>query len=369
MTASLTEPTPQSVSRDLAGLLFFGTLPAPDAAEDALAPGERCRLEVERVARHLAGSDRTPDSLLVLDAVYDPSYADAGLVEKALADALPDGARPCLTLIPVLPGALGERGLALQGASAVEPVTTVDTARFPRAATAGNLVAVAGHAVDTDDDMVTQTSTVMDQVAERLAEYGAAWDDAVRFDVFYRAEGTKEGWAVNARERARRFTEPGPATTGIPVGHLPGRAKILLRTLAVRGARPLGLRAESWPEGHWDWPFHLPYKHGIGAADTAFIGGQVSLGPSAEVLDPDDLATQTETSIRNIVKVAAGLDKGPDSVLRLMAFYQHRGPESARTVREAADRVLGDHPYELSLIGLPYLAYERMIVEIEAELR
>ncbi|MFE4411300.1 RidA family protein [Streptomyces sp. NPDC056821] len=372
------EPTPESVSRTLGALVFLGTEPS---GSDASGSGElstpavrdlaaHCRSEADRLAGTLAAHGRTLGSLLVLDVVYDPEQVDAEEARAVLADVLPSEARPCLTAIPVLPGSLGGRSpLALQGVSTAEPVVPAGPDRFPQAAGAGELIAVAGQSTDTDDDMVTQTSEVMDRVADLLRAHGAGWDDAVRFDVFYRAEGTAEGWAANARERARRFMEPGPATTGIPVGFLPGRAKILLRTMAVRGARGLGLRSASWPSGHWDWPFHLPYKHGIGAAGTVFVGGQVSLAPDASVIDPDDLAAQTSTSVDNILKVAAELSLGAHSVLRLIAFYRHTGPDDGATVRQVVQDRLADHTYQLTLVGLPYLAYERMVVEIEAELR
>ncbi|MEZ7006774.1 RidA family protein [Streptomyces sp. AD55] len=374
-----TEPASESVRRAMDGLVFLGAestgphVPATgrDAAGSAgLGPADHARHEADRLSDALAAHGRGLDSLLVLDVVHDPVLIGAEEVRAVLADVLPSGARPCLTAVPALPGALDEGNpFVLQGVSAAEPVVAGDAGRFPHSAEAGVLVAVAGQCADTDDDMVTQTDEVMDRVAGLLAAHGAGWDDAVRFDVFYRAEGTAEGWAVNARERARRFREPGPATTGIPVGSLPGRARILLRALAVRGARGLGLRSESWPAGHWDWPFHLPYKHGIGAAGTVFVGGQVSLAPDASVIDPDDLATQTATSVDNILKVAAELGLGARSVLRLVAFYRHTDAADAATVRRVVRERLGDHSCALTLVGLPYLAYERMVVEIEAELR
>ena len=43
------------------------------------------------------------------------------------------------------------------------------------------------------------------------------------------------------------------------------------------GAGPAS-REYAWPEGHWDWPVHLPYRHGVKAAgQMIFLGGQVAM--------------------------------------------------------------------------------------------
>ncbi|WP_216893177.1 RidA family protein [Nocardia alni] len=342
--------TRAEIERAVAGLAFVGT-------QGGDGP------EVDRFAAALARRGRSLESCLALDALHDPTEVSAAEVTAELDRLLPAGCRPALTLIPIGPGALPGREFALQAVSAVDPVERDS----PAVAVAGPVIAVAGQMSDVDTGMVPQTAEVMARTADLLAAHGASWNDAVRFDVFYRAEGTTEGWAENARERARHFLEPGPATTGIPVCRLPGVARIQVRALAVRDAR--ALRAHSWPQGHWDWPFHLPYKHGVSCAGTAFVGGQVSLTSEAAVLDPDRLDLQTARSVRNILRVIAELGKGPENLLRLMAFYVHDDAGAAKTVEEVVRAELGGLEVELSLIGLPYLAYERMVVEIEAEVR
>ncbi len=32
-------------------------------------------------------------------------------------------------------------------------------------------------------------------------------------------------------------------------------------------------RQDAWPEGHWDWPVPLPYRHGVTAACRSGVGG------------------------------------------------------------------------------------------------
>jgi hypothetical protein len=33
-----------------------------------------------------------------------------------------------------------------------------------------------------------------------------------------------------------------------------------------------GTRQHGWPDGHWDWPIHLPWKHGCRAGDLVTVG-------------------------------------------------------------------------------------------------
>jgi len=44
-------------------------------------------------------------------------------------------------------------------------------------------------------------------------------------------------------------------------------------------------RRHVWPQGHWDWPIHLPFKHGLKCGDLIFVGGQVSLDGRGAVID------------------------------------------------------------------------------------
>lgn len=367
------ETTEQEIAAAMRALVFVGSTSGevPVASAGALAPTleHQCSVEVARLDDRLRVRSRGLPSVLALDVHHEPEHS-AQAVVAALGKALPADCTPCLTLVPVEPGALARRGVAFQAVSTGDPVIPADGPRFPESAYAGPVVAVAGQLAPQGEGIVAQTKMVMDRVGELLARYGATFDDTVRFNVFYRGDGTMDDWAVNARERARYFTEPGPATTGVPVGELPEpNALILVRTIAVRHARAFGLRAHSWPEGHWDWPIHLPYKHGCDCSGVSFVGGQVSLTPAAEVIDPGQLDVQTRRALRNILMVIGLLGKDAANVLRLTAFYQHRDAESRVTVERVLREELGYPDVEITLVGLRELAYKGMIVEVEAEAR
>src|SRR5262249_11922132 len=152
----------------------------------------------------------------------------------------------------------------------------------------GEMIFVGGQtALDGDGkviaagDIVRQSEIVMDRISGILAAFGAQHDDAVKINTYYTGGGQFTDWEGGARVRGRSFTEPGPAATGIPLPRhaLPG---VMTRTeiIAMLGADGRRLpRSHVWPEGHWDWPIHLPYKHGIKCGNMIFLGGQVALTP------------------------------------------------------------------------------------------
>jgi len=199
---------------------------------------------------------------------------------------------------------------------------------------------------------------------------GTDIDDVVRLNVFYTGVGSRGDWSEEAGSRASHFTEPGPVATGVPVLLLPKKdAQVLVRVIAVKGARENMQREYGWPDKHWDWPYHMPYKHGCNCAGTVFVGGQVALTPDAEVMDPGDLEAQTRTSIDYILSVLNEFALDEDGLLRLTAFFQYQNHESPGIVARAVKDALGGREVPLLLVALPELSYENMVVEIEAEAR
>lgn len=97
-----------------------------------------------------------------------------------------------------------------------------------------------------------------------------------------------------------------------------------------------------------------------------YFGGQVSLTAKADVIDPDDLPRQIATSVDYIRAVLAGFDAQLTDVVQLTAFYS--GDETACAEVEAlvaAEEGVRPGEVVISAVHLPYLAYEKMVVEIE----
>jgi enamine deaminase RidA (YjgF/YER057c/UK114 family) len=263
-----------------------------------------------------------------------------------LAAMLP-APRPALSVVPV--PALTD--LAWEAVVCPGRKQRVGTGPFPDGVRCGDLVLTSAHTAPSAEGVAVQTEHVMARLGETLAALGTGYADVVKVNIYYVGTGTAADWEIAARVRARAFPEPGPAATGIPVPRLGEEAALTqIEVWAQPGARP---RRFSWPEGHWDWPIHLPYKHGNAGGGLSFVGGQVSLGTDGLPIDFDDLAKQTATSLANIDRVLAGLGASADDVIAMTAFYEGDGSEHL------------DVPASTVLVPLPCLAYDGMVVEIE----
>ena len=304
----------------------------------------------------------------------------------ALATMLPSRNRPVITLVPVArmfyPGLMVEiDAYGMQGDS----LTRLDIPAgngFSAVVRCGEMI--FGGAISALDnagevsapgDVVAQSRQVLDGLTTALESVGAGVTDLVKINNWYVAGGGVEAWEESARIRAAFYPEPGPCATGIPIPHL-HRAGEMIRTdfwamLDVDGNAIE--KSHHWPEGHWDWPFHMPFKHGLRCRDLVFVGGQVSLDSAANVLDANDMAAQTRTSMDNIGKVLAGFDLGFGDIVKLNTYYQG---STGDEVSADADDLHGNVAIRGSYFekpgttstGIPFpcLSYDGMIIEIEA---
>jgi enamine deaminase RidA (YjgF/YER057c/UK114 family) len=303
---------------------------------------------------------------IVVYHVDDGSLDEASLLAN-LAAALP-GDRPAFCTVPVpylaYPGMLIE----IEGVAAIGEKTRVGGREFPDGIRCGDLVWTSGISGGTKGDIVAQTEEVMERLQGILESLDADFGDVVKFNIFYVGVGTAENWAVAARVRARYFEEPGPAATGIPVPRLQDPESLV--KMDAWAMRPAGgdriERTYSWPEGHWDWPIHLPYKHGNLGGGMFFVGGQVSLTPEGLPIDFDDLQAQTRTSMDNIVKVLDGLGVSIDDVVKVTTFYEgDGGGADLHANLSIRSSYFGDPGPATTGISLPCLAYDGMVIEIE----
>jgi len=217
-------------------------------------------------------------------------------------------------------------------------------------------------------DIARQTQVVLDNVGRILGTFGANHDDVVRFNIWYVGEATREDWEIGARVRASYFKEPGPVATAIPLPYLqPEGAVVLMEVWAMLGEDGARLpREHAWPEGHWDWPIHLPYKHGLKCRDKIFIGGQVPLDTAGNVLRPGETTVQTSMAMDNIAAVLREFGLGLQDVAKLITYYQ------LGTVEEFLENLntragLFEKPGP-AVVGLPLdtLSVPGLMVEIEA---
>lgn len=125
-------------------------------------------------------------------------------------------------------------------------------------------------------------------------------------------------------------------------------------------------KAYSWPEGHWDWPIDLPYKHGVKCGNMIFLGGQVALDEQGNVLHPGDIVAQTRVAMENIKAVLAGFGATLDDVVKVNIFYVGTGTKEDWEVAARVRASFFKEPGPAATgIPVPFLAYEGMMTEIE----
>lgn len=355
-------------------MVFVGGQVDLDRQARVLHPGDlaaQTRQVMAYIGRVLADLDAGMGDLVKLVAYY--SGDEAVLVEN-IAGSLGPPPGPALTAVPV--GHLAYPGLLVE----IEAVAMTDGAR--RAVPADGLASPLSHGLRCDDmvfvgaqdarggdgaplhpgDLPRQSEVAMERLGAVLGELGASFDQVVKVNNYYLGGGTEADWELGARVRARYFTEPGPAATGIPLTRFGGEGL----TTRIEVTAMDGERHHVWPEGHWDWPIHLPYKHGVRCGELIHLGGQVSLSTRGEVIDPGDMARQTRASMDNIRAILEGFGAGLDDVVKVTAFY--RGGASAEElhanfrIRSASFTEPGP---ATTGVPLPFLAYEGMVIEIE----
>jgi enamine deaminase RidA (YjgF/YER057c/UK114 family) len=354
---------------------------------DLLAQTTLCMEENERV---LAQWGASLDDLVKLVVFYvDGGNDDGAGVVRAIEKRFTGANRPVLTLVPMnelaFPGMMAEiEGYAMRtpdGRAMARTTATAEgiggwSAAFPHAVRCGEMILTGSvRAIDAGGkpidggDIVKQSERAMETLGGLLGRFGADLDDAVKINIYYVGKGaSKEEWRKAAEVRARYFNEPGPAATGIPVPRLyPAGALTEIEVMAMLGTDGKRLpRSHVWPLGHWDWPIHLPYKHGLKCGGRIFVGGQVSMDRHATILHPGDLVTQTKVAMENIAKVLAGFGATLDDVTKVNCFYV--GGAGQETLMKSALTRFSYYtrPGPCSTgVPLPSLAYDGMMTEIE----
>ncbi len=383
-------------------MLFIGGQVDLDDNTRPTRPGDllaQTRICMEGVDRVLTGLEAEMSDLVSLRAFYvlDDDGAANGNVEQqilqAMAALIPADGRPgpTVSLVP-LDGLVYEdmlieiEGIAMRGhngerlarTAAWIPDGAALPAAFSQALRCGEMIFTSAQTALSGDGkaggiafphkLADQSRVTLGKLDRLLRQLGADLHDAVKANVFNVEPGVMEDWKTAALARAGFYQEPGPAATGISVRRL-AHDGLMVRAdvFAMRGLDGARLHRKGvWPTGHWDWPVHLPYRHGLQVGDMIFLGGQVSLTADAAVIDPGNMAAQTHTAMQNIDKVLAELGLGPEHIVRVNTFYA--GATGAELFHENVAIRSGYYrePWPVSTgVPVPYLAYEDMVIEID----
>lgn len=321
-------------------------------------------------------------------------YVNDGSVDEhefltLVASALPPGARPAITAIPVpylaYPDMVVEiEGYAMRGSdNAVLPRVFAESPglsplpnAFANALRCGKMIFVSAQTpIDADGglahpgDIVAQTKQVMQQVGSALADFGADFDDVVKLNRWYVGQGTVEDFEPASLACAAYFNEPGPAATGMPLPrHAQEGQLIKIEVVAMLGEDGSRLpRRHAWPESLWDWTVHLPYRHGVKCHDMVFLGGQVSLDKNGRAVDPGNMTAQTRQAMTHIGTILRELGADYADVCKITTMYEGGGGydelHENLLIRSSYFREPGP---ATTGIPLPVLAYPDMVIEIDA---
>lgn len=346
------------------------------AAGDLVLTGTASGTMAEQVAAILAGlrsQGADVQDLALLRVFYRHDAFAAGDLQRTLAQAVPAGTCCALTLVPVAFAGVEDGLLAIEAAAVrTSPDSlrrAVGEAPFVAGLRRGRFLFLGAVAGAVADGIVAESTSVMQHLGATLQALGAGFADVVRMNRWYHAAGTKADWEPSARAVAAFYTEPGPIATAIslPVP-LPRERSIQIELMGMIGEDGRSLpKRHSWPEGLWDWPIHLPYKHGLACGGLGFVGGQVSLDAQAQVIDPDHLDRQVARSLANIDRVVAGFGAAGSNTLHLGAYFElpqgglHSGQPGAKALLALAEGAV-----PVALMGFDNLSYPQMRIEIEA---
>lgn len=320
-------------------------------------------------------------------------YVNDGSVDETeflrmVGKALPEGARPAVTAVPVpylaYPGMVVEiEGYAMLGEDDAPLKRTYATPKetpplpepFVHGLRCGKMIFVSGQSpidsrgkVQKPGEIIEQTKLVMGRIGEVLSAFGAGFDDAVKINRWYVGHGSVEDFEPAALACAAHFKEPGPAATGVPLPrHARDGQQIRVEMVAMLGEDGAKLpRRHSWPDTLWDWHVHLPYKHGLKCHDMIFLGGQVSLDKQGRAVHPDQLSAQTRQAMTHIGTILKDLGADYGDVCKVTTVYEGDGHgDDLHENLSIRSSFFADPGPATTGIPLPKLAYPEMVIEID----
>ncbi len=320
--------------------------------------------------------------------VNDGSASETDFLQD-VARCLPMSCRTTVTAIPVpylaYEGLMVEiEGIAMRSESGERTMRTYASTEtldylpkpFVEGLRSGKMIFVSGqlplndeHEIACEGDIVGQTQLVASRIASVLSQFGAGFDDIVKINRWYAGGAGIADFEAAAVAFANNFREPGPAATGVPIPrHADESVLIKIAAIAMLGEDGAHLpRTHSWPPGLWDWHVHLPYKHGLKCDGMIFLGGQVSLDSRGQAVHPDDLGAQTHQAMQHIGTLLNDLGANYADVCKILAVYQGdcgaADLNSNLPIRASYFSTVG--PASTG-VPLPVLAYESMVIEIDA---
>jgi enamine deaminase RidA (YjgF/YER057c/UK114 family) len=116
---------------------------------------------------------------------------------------------------------------------------------------------------------------------------------------------------------------------------------------------------------------HAPrgYSHAamIEGGRTVFVSGQVALDADGKLVGKGDLRAQMEQALKNLVAVLRSAGASPADIVKLNTYVVNYSADDLPAIREVRAKFFGaGEPPASTLIGVQALAFEGLLVEIEA---
>lgn len=122
------------------------------------------------------------------------------------------------------------------------------------------------------------------------------------------------------------------------------------------------IRPEGWPRG-------AGYAHGTAATGRVVsVSGQVGWDPVTQAVESDDMATQVDRALANVVAVLAAAGARPEHVTRMTWYITDRRAylDASREIGEVYRQRMGRWFPAMSVVVVAELVEDRALVEIEA---
>lgn len=126
------------------------------------------------------------------------------------------------------------------------------------------------------------------------------------------------------------------------------------------------MKTHSRPENHWHWPVELTHYHGVRRGGFIFTGGQADLDKNGEVVNPDDLTTQTHNVLRHVESILVDLKACLQDTIKFVVYFTGDQTTEATILEIIASRLGKNTRPVVATICLPELCYPGMRIELEA---
>jgi 2-iminobutanoate/2-iminopropanoate deaminase len=123
------------------------------------------------------------------------------------------------------------------------------------------------------------------------------------------------------------------------------------------------------PANHWDWSIPVPLSQGWRVGNLLFVGGQVSMDSSGNVVGPGDIEVQTRTVFQYITNILHEAGADWKHVVKLNTYYDFQGEGDAlREFWEKMTRVRLEFLPKPGPVGTAVrvgLAYPGLLIEAD----